>query len=165
MCLFICLHSFASDVVLSALNGKDSLICSKCDLGSMQLAVVSNVLQLCDAFSQRSRARLLSTLQEEFTDEASPQCGYGGEDCIALNLFSGFWDAVFEESPDPFHLGECQDLTSSTVLRTGVQTLAALGGGDLVLFQAQTSAPSDFLMGVFGVANSQKEKNMLLSYQ
>eukprot|EP00913_Durusdinium_trenchii_P018268 g17163.t1 len=83
---------------------------------------------------------LLSTLQEEFTDEASPQCGYGGEDCIALNLFSGFWDAVFEESPDPFHLGECQDLTSSTVLRTGVQTLAALGGGDLVLFQV--SVPS-----------------------
>ncbi|CAK9027774.1 Protein transport protein Sec24C (SEC24-related protein C) [Durusdinium trenchii] len=66
---------------------------------------------------------LLSTLQEEFTDEASPQCGYGGE-----------------ESPDPFHLGECQDLTSSTVLRTGVQTLAALGGGDLVLFQV--SVPS-----------------------
>ena len=33
----------------------------------------------------------------------------------------------------------CEDceVASSTVLRTGVQTLAALGGGDLVLFQAR----------------------------
>ncbi len=36
---------------------------------------------------------------------------------------------------DPFHLGGDQDVASSSVLRTGIQTLAALGGGDLLLFQ------------------------------
>ena len=41
-----------------------------------------------------------------------------------------------EAKLDPFHLADVQDVASSTVLRTGVQTLAALGGGDLVLFQA-----------------------------
>ncbi|CAJ1329895.1 unnamed protein product, partial [Effrenium voratum] len=48
-----------------------------------------------------------------------------------------------EESPfDPFHLEDCE-VASSTVLRTGVQTLAALGGGDLVLFQATVPAVPD----------------------
>lgn len=37
---------------------------------------------------------------------------------------------------DPFHLGgDGGDVASSSVLRTGIQTLAALGGGDLLLFQ------------------------------
>ena len=45
-----------------------------------------------------------------------------------------------EATIDPFHLADVQDVASSSVLRTGVQTLAALGGGDLVLFQAPSGA-------------------------
>ena len=46
--------------------------------------------------------------------------------------------ATEETATDPFHLDseDAGDVASSTVLRSGVQTLAALGGGDLVLFQA-----------------------------
>ena len=38
---------------------------------------------------------------------------------------------------DPFHLAGdgVFAVASSSVLRTGIQTLAALGGGDLLLFQ------------------------------
>ena len=47
-----------------------------------------------------------------------------------------------ETSMDPFHLAGdgVFAVASSSVLRTGIQTLAALGGGDLLLFQATVPA-------------------------
>ena len=53
-----------------------------------------------------------------------------------MNMAESSWMFLQEAKIDPFHLADVQDVASSSVLRTGVQTLAALGGGDLVLFQA-----------------------------
>ena len=60
---------------------------------------------------------------------------------FAVRIFVVCSHGLQETSMDPFHLAGdgVFAVASSSVLRTGIQTLAALGGGDLLLFQVTFS--------------------------
>lgn len=105
----------------------------------------------------RFRAVVMPDMEEPFVPVSPESLGVHVADPegkeMFLQLLSTLKDDVAERAADappgqlgqeakidPFHLADVQDVASSSCLRTGVQTLAALGGGDLVLFQATVPA-------------------------
>lgn len=78
-------------------------------------------VHLQDPEQKESFLELLAALQKEYAQAARQQEPV----------------SPFGKDQDPFHLQEeTQDVASTAVLRTSVQALTAMGGGDVVLFQA-----------------------------